>query len=692
MLVQILATLGLLFALASWSVPGAAAAITINSIDDSGQTISGKDLGGGPITLGYVGQEIKVKGQIRSSGATFFSIENPLLKTVRLNLGRRSIPLHTRYPFPTFEIPHNYQGSFSLAISSDASIKINLKLKNSDNYHQERLVISVFYAVYIAAIAIFLVLLLFLYRATKKPMTLNYFLVVFLLHGWVPMALFGLPVNLLNDSWSYLGTIMIVCSQGGSAIAVILFVESIMGEKIPWRRTLISASAILAILSFFVQSIYVMLGILLTCLLSISVITLSFVKNRNKNSHFNHYMYALLSVFFGVSIFVVDYIGLMEIPFANYSLFVGAIGEFSVISWIITNIMLEEKSRLAFYHSSLGGLISQSKIEGLISMKQDLDLTPKEVEISVMFVDIVGFSTLSSKIDSHSNLEAQLKSFFKNIKEIILDYGGETNKTLGDGVLAYFGHSITGEVSHNHREESINCALAIQRASVHWITSKKLSNPMVMRIGLDAGRVRVGNVGSDRLDYNLTGQTVINAQRMEASCDPFKVLVSSDMFSKLDSQSAYSSNTKFIKIKHKKGLQKSFLIDPFAGFEEYDFNSARQKYREFYDHSKRSNTRWTLTEELFFQIETPVQLQCRLVDLSENGISFQANCDIGRGVLLTGTVDDCHFGCFVRWSEKRDQDTFHVGAQFIEINKTEIDKMVSTYCKETDQGITHIGA
>ena len=153
---------------------------------------------------------------------------------------------------------------------------------------------------------------------------------------------------------------------------------------------------------------------------------------------------------------------------------------------------------------------------------------PKEHLVTVMFIDMVGFSMSSEELTPKVAL-TRLASNITYLTEKIYSYGGEVNKTLGDGLLAYFGYPNSNLKGWNHAEATLACAIAIQQDCLRRCTATgrgEDSFTYPLRIGINTDLVYIGTVGNDR-EIALVGKAVVFASRLESSCEPFRVMLGS---------------------------------------------------------------------------------------------------------------------------------------------------------------------
>ncbi|MES2460343.1 MAG: adenylate/guanylate cyclase domain-containing protein, partial [Armatimonadota bacterium] len=188
-----------------------------------------------------------------------------------------------------------------------------------------------------------------------------------------------------------------------------------------------------------------------------------------------------------------------------------------------------EKKRLRDQEIELYRLLeaAHSRAEGLLlnvlpgPIAERLKLSPDSIadhfqEVGVLFADIVDFTALAARL-SPSEVVSLLNEVFSAFDALAEQYGLEKIKTIGDSYMA-----VTGlpEHSEHHARALADMALAMHSAIRRIESHVLLGQPLKLRIGLNIGPVVAGVIGTKRFIYDLWGDTVNIASRMESQGAP----------------------------------------------------------------------------------------------------------------------------------------------------------------------------
>lgn len=138
--------------------------------------------------------------------------------------------------------------------------------------------------------------------------------------------------------------------------------------------------------------------------------------------------------------------------------------------------------------------------------------------ITVVFADVVGFTTLSEHRDPEQ-VKHLVDTCFQWLVEDIVSFGGRVDKIIGDAVLALFGAPIAHE---DDAERGVRAALRMQETVT--ARASELDGAVRLRIGVNSGEVLVGALHAGG-DYTAMGDVVNTADRLQAAAQPGEVLV-----------------------------------------------------------------------------------------------------------------------------------------------------------------------
>lgn len=148
-------------------------------------------------------------------------------------------------------------------------------------------------------------------------------------------------------------------------------------------------------------------------------------------------------------------------------------------------------------------------------MRDGSGLGGEEREVTVLFADLQGFTTLSEKMPPR-DVVALLNRYLDRMTEAIEAEEGVIDKFIGDEVMALFGAPVAGE---NSARRAIRAALGMRRrlAELNAEFAAEGQPPLAFGIGINTARVIAGNIGSSRrLNYSVVGDGVNLASRLQS--------------------------------------------------------------------------------------------------------------------------------------------------------------------------------
>ncbi|MFT7002810.1 MAG: adenylate cyclase [Sulfurimonas sp.] len=183
-------------------------------------------------------------------------------------------------------------------------------------------------------------------------------------------------------------------------------------------------------------------------------------------------------------------------------------GFFALLSYYFENIQRKK------IFSKLSSKVSKSVAQEILKYDENI-LQVEKKEVTVLFSDIRGFTTLSEDIKDPIKLIEILNRYMSPMVESITEFNGTVDKFIGDAIMAYFNAPLPLE---NHADMALKSALRqLERLDVLNIELKKeFGIELKIGIGINSGDAIVGEMGSSgRSDYTLIGDTVNVASRVE---------------------------------------------------------------------------------------------------------------------------------------------------------------------------------
>lgn len=175
-------------------------------------------------------------------------------------------------------------------------------------------------------------------------------------------------------------------------------------------------------------------------------------------------------------------------------------------------------------------------IEEYVDQSDEAFLVGKEMEATVLFLDIVDFTHMSEKMDAR-DVVALLNEYLTELVEIIHEHGGILDKFTGDGLMAIFGAPSTRGGMAVDAANAVRAALDMVSCVASINARHEERSVLRVRIGLNTGPVVVGNIGSQRrVNYTAVSDTVNTAARIE---DAARYVIENDFACILISRRTY---------------------------------------------------------------------------------------------------------------------------------------------------------
>jgi len=174
-------------------------------------------------------------------------------------------------------------------------------------------------------------------------------------------------------------------------------------------------------------------------------------------------------------------------------------------------IIAEEKKR-----ERLGRFLSPQVTARIIATSDSQGVAlgvPEVKDVSVLFSDIVGFTTMSEKM-SPAAVSLLLNDYFSRMTDIIFKYEGTLDKYIGDAIMAVFGAPLD---MLDHSARAIRAALEMRDRLTEFNAERKEGPTIRIRIGINSGKAVAGELGGiNKKEYTVLGDTVNTASRLES--------------------------------------------------------------------------------------------------------------------------------------------------------------------------------
>ena len=257
-----------------------------------------------------------------------------------------------------------------------------------------------------------------------------------------------------------------------------------------------------------------------------------------------------------------------------------------------------EQNDKKFVRSAFSKYVAPAVVDSIIKDPKRLSLGGRRENLTILFSDVRGFTTLSEKLDARTISEF-LNDFLGMQTEIVFQHGGTLDKYIGDAVMAFWGAPLPLE---EHALRACQSALAIAKALEDNRAKyfEKYGIHVHMGIGVHTGEVSVGNMGSARsFSYTVIGDSVNLASRLEGATKAFgvEILTTRATLDAIEAAGGTVPEHRYLaqtKVKGKKKaveiielVRKPFAPEVKASFDEAvslyfkkDFKTALTKFRE----------------------------------------------------------------------------------------------------------------
>lgn len=188
-------------------------------------------------------------------------------------------------------------------------------------------------------------------------------------------------------------------------------------------------------------------------------------------------------------------------------------------------LAIEDVTDVSKVKNTFKRYVSKQVVDELLDDDAKLNLGGEEREVTVLFTDIRGFTSMSEKMKPEK-VVSTLNEYFSLMIDIVFKYNGTLDKIIGDELMVVYGAPTS---SKDDTERALKTAIDMQEEIKTFNKNrlKKKENPIYVGIGINRGLVVSGNIGSrEMMDYTVIGDTVNLGARLCSAAGPNEIYVS----------------------------------------------------------------------------------------------------------------------------------------------------------------------
>ncbi|CAN5411884.1 adenylate/guanylate cyclase domain-containing protein [soil metagenome] len=251
---------------------------------------------------------------------------------------------------------------------------------------------------------------------------------------------------------------------------------------------------------------------------------------------------------------------------------------------LVFSSYFREQAQRRRIRSAFGQYLSPALVEQLAQNPEKLVLGGEERDMTIMFSDVRGFTTISESFKHDpQGLTSLMNRFLTPLTNAILDRKGTIDKYMGDAIMAFWNAPLNDQAHQiNACEAALDMIDRIEVLNVEREREARESGkpfiPMHVGIGLNTGTCVVGNMGSNlRFDYSVLGDSVNLASRLEGQSKSYGVPIIAGSATALGAKDKFAIlELDFITVKGKKEPEVIYAI---AGREDVAKSGGFQRMR-----------------------------------------------------------------------------------------------------------------
>ena len=222
-------------------------------------------------------------------------------------------------------------------------------------------------------------------------------------------------------------------------------------------------------------------------------------------------------------------------------------------------IAIEDISDVSKVKNTFKRYVSKQVVDNLLEDETKLNLGGEEREVTILFTDIRGFTSMSENMEPEQ-VVMTLNEYFSEMIDIVFKHNGTLDKIIGDELMVVFGAPLAAE---DDTERALNTAVEMQNKikELNNIRKQRGEDPVLVGAGINKGFVVSGNIGSrDMMDYTVIGDTVNLGSRLCSAAGPGEIIVSKEVIKNQEDNFSFKE-LKPILVKGKKDKINIFKVN-----------------------------------------------------------------------------------------------------------------------------------
>jgi len=191
-------------------------------------------------------------------------------------------------------------------------------------------------------------------------------------------------------------------------------------------------------------------------------------------------------------------------------------------------IALDDLSKINKVKSTFKKYVSKNIVDKLLENEDSLNLGGTESDITILFSDIRGFTSMSEKL-SPTEIVKLLNKYFKSMIDVVFKYNGTLDKIVGDELMVLYGVPLKSE---DDTDNAVKTAIKMFQSldKFNEVIIKEGYKPFKIGIGINKGKAVSGNIGSEQqMNYTVIGDTINLGARLCSHAKSGEILISSSV-------------------------------------------------------------------------------------------------------------------------------------------------------------------